>query len=234
VEAGDFVTRFTHDLRTPLAAMRGALFLLKRHGADLKGPREQKWIRGMDRSAEDLDHLIGQVDAIVRIGRAVSSRVSTDLHDLLVLAIARVRDDVPGCRIDLEWPAATATTGLAQPSVLSAAFHELLRNAVASSPEGGGTVVEVAADADRLEVRVKDHGPGVPAEERTRLFTPFHHVGSSASKGAGLGLCIAQLAVQVAGGRIDYSREGGESVFTVRLSSRSATPGVARAAVMKS
>jgi signal transduction histidine kinase len=89
-------------------------------------------------------------------------------------------------------------------------FGVLLDNACRVTPSGGAVVVRVAGDDGHLLVSVDDSGPGIPPDERRRIFERFHHVNGTAG-GAGLGLSIADAVVRDTGGRweVGDSPEGG-------------------------
>src|SRR6185503_1982025 len=93
----------------------------------------------------------------------------------------------------------------------------LLDNACKYSPEGGSVRVSVATDGPRIRLTVDDSGPGIPEEERERIFDRFHRAATGATNaagGAGLGLAIADSIVRATNGRgrIGTSASGGASM----------------------
>jgi signal transduction histidine kinase len=101
----------------------------------------------------------------------------------------------------------------ASPEWLDRLLGVLLDNACKYSPEGGAIQVTVAGEGRRVRLTVDDSGPGIPAEERSRVFDRFHRV-TDAPGGAGLGLAIADAIVHATGGRwtIATSPAGGASI----------------------
>jgi two-component system OmpR family sensor kinase len=101
----------------------------------------------------------------------------------------------------------------APPDWLDRLLGVLLDNACKYSPEGGAITVSVAGEGRRVRLTVDDSGPGIPAEERGRVFDRFHRA-TDAPGGAGLGLAIADAIVRATGGRwtIGTSPAGGASV----------------------
>ena len=94
----------------------------------------------------------------------------------------------------------------------------LLENALAFSPPDETVHVRVSATREELLIRVTDHGPGVPEEERDRVFEPFHRIAGRAKGGAGLGLAIARGFTEANGGRLWVeSHEGQGASFVLAL-----------------
>jgi len=103
---------------------------------------------------------------------------------------------------------------------LRQAVLNLLLNAQQAIPGGGVVSVAVERSADRVGIRVSDTGPGVPMDEREKVFNLFH---STKSAGTGMGLPIARRIVEAHGGRIEVDdAPGGGASFTIRL--RAANP----------
>jgi two-component system OmpR family sensor kinase len=103
----------------------------------------------------------------------------------------------------------------------------LLTNAAVHTPAGTKVSVEVAVVPGAAEVRVADTGPGIPPDDRARVFDRFYRVDKARSRdrgGSGLGLAVAQSLVRAHGGRIELTSEPGATVFTVRLPVKDARP----------
>ncbi|MEU0217501.1 ATP-binding protein, partial [Streptomyces sp. NPDC006265] len=105
----------------------------------------------------------------------------------------------------------------------------LLTNAAVHTPAGTKVSVEVAVVPGAAEVRVADTGPGIPPDDRARVFDRFYRVDKARSRergGSGLGLAVAQSLVRAHGGRIELTSEPGATVFTVRLPEKDGRPTV--------
>jgi signal transduction histidine kinase len=101
---------------------------------------------------------------------------------------------------------------------LERVFDNLLDNALRYAPGGSAIEIEAAARDGMVRVTVADHGPGIPANERTRVFERFHRSPGASGSGAGLGLAIARTIVEAAGGRISVAdTPGGGATFVVEL-----------------
>ncbi len=174
----------SHDLRTPLARMRLALALLEERSTPER-------IRQLEKDIEEMDSLIGYVLDLAR-GMGREAAVAVNLPQLLAeLAAAAPEGAV---RISV---APLPARILAPPTALRRAIGNLLDNALRY---GGGQPVELRCEpvGKTLRIGVLDRGPGIPAEQMSAVFQPFHRVETSrgpGTGGAGLGLAIVrQLA----------------------------------------
>jgi signal transduction histidine kinase len=192
----------SHELRSPLARIRVALELMGTDRPDLR-----------ERVAEDiaeLDELIGELLLASRL-RAVDpmeAREDVDLLGLVAEEAARTEADVTG----------TAATVRGETRLLRRLVRNLLENAVRHGAPPVEATVEVLGGQVRL--RVSDRGPGVPAEERERIFAPFYRPTSrpASDGGSGLGLALVREIARRHGGEARcLSREGGGSCFEVDL-----------------
>jgi signal transduction histidine kinase len=109
----------------------------------------------------------------------------------------------------------------ADPDRLVQVVTNLLSNAIKYSPAGGEIVVSIAAAAQEIAIAVRDHGPGIPVEFRSRIFEKFAQADATDSRqkgGIGLGLSIAKRIVTRLGGQIGFAdAPGGGTVFRVKL-----------------
>ncbi|WP_334134420.1 ATP-binding protein [Tepidimonas sp.] len=198
----------SHDLRTPLARLRLEIEL----GVPDAATRER-----MAYDVEQIDAIIDQFLAYARDIRAPTTAVA--LADAVERAAQpyRTRNDLA-----LEVDIAADVAVMAEPTALQRVLSNLLENAVRHGRGADGRAhVQVHATriADGVELRVRDHGPGVPAEVLPHLTAPFFRAESArTSPGAGLGLAIVRRTVERWGGacQIDHAPGGGLQV-TLRL-----------------
>jgi signal transduction histidine kinase len=200
----DFVADASHELRTPLAVISGQLDVLARYH---------------DPSVEDVQH-------VQRIVAGEVSRTTRLVEDMLLLARSEQREFVSRRPIELPqfvnelW--STTTVGVnrrfalgpvpdgrvdADPDRLAQALRNLLDNAIAHTAETDGCValrVEALPGA-RVRFAVTDDGPGVPPDERMRIFERFHRTDDARDRragGAGLGLAIVQAIAEAHDGEV--------------------------------
>jgi len=197
----DFTADASHELRTPLAVIEAHTSLA------LAQDRDAGWYRSafgrVDRESKRMRHLL---DDLLWLARFDASKRSPDAEpvDLGVMAAQAVDRFGPiaetrRLRIDLHAPDDGAVIA-APPEWLDRLLGVLLDNACKYAPEGGHVDVTVGVDGSRIGLVVDDSGPGIPEDERARIFDRFHRA-TDTHGGAGLGLAIADAIVRATGGR---------------------------------
>ena len=208
----------SHELRSPLARMQAAI------GLSRQDPLQAALLlERIERESGRLDELIEQLLTLHRLEAGAESwpLETMDLLDLLraVADDADFEARAQSCQVQLH--AEGTFVSKVHGELLYRAFENVVRNAVKYTAPGTSVdiTVEVKARADQLVVRVSDRGPGVAEESRERMFEPFVRLeGSESVRGAGLGLAIAQRAVEMTGGRIAASaRPGGGLTMTILI-----------------
>lgn len=190
----------SHELRTPLTRMRLAIEKLGAGGA--AGAE-------VARNITELDTLIGELLLTSRLDLAQRPE-RTEVVELLALAAeeaAHFDREVSGDAVAIE----------GDPTLLRRLVRNLLENARRHA--GGATEIRVTRHADGARIAVEDAGPGIPPEDRERIFEAFYRRGESGeSAGTGLGLAIVRQIARVHGGDVSCEpREGGGSRFVVSL-----------------
>ncbi len=191
----------SHELRSPLARLKFAIKLAR------TSPEPQS---ALDRIERDVDRIAALVADIVEVtfvegDPALRGAERVALGELVeeMVRDSRLEAEARGCRVELA--GSIAGQALGSREMLRRAMENVLRNAVRYAPEG--TAVEVSAEEGErcATIVVRDYGPGVPEEALARIFDPFYRVEEARSKnggGSGLGLSIAQRAVQAHHGSI--------------------------------
>jgi two-component system, OmpR family, sensor histidine kinase MprB len=206
-----------HELRTPLTSLRTNIELLTRSeetGRPIPPEDRNALLASVKAQMTELASLIGDLQELSRPenGQHAGKTQVLEWQDIVETALARAR---------LRGPELSITADLkpwyvrAEPSTLERAMVNILDNAVKFSPEGG--TIEVLLTDGVLTVR--DHGPGIAAEELPHVFDRFWRSPSArALPGSGLGLSIVARTVQQAGGEVSLTpAKGGGTVATVRL-----------------
>lgn len=201
----------SHDLSTPIAAIRGCVELLTTDDPDIDPPERDELIALIQRNTETLHRLNAQLSELSRLERG---RLELDREDLDVGQVARscVEDLGPlldglDVRIDVEGRAR------ADRLAVQRSLTNLLTNAAAHSPEGGTLRIIGAPRGDHLAVGVADEGPGVPQQERDLIFEEFRRgtgrMERDGPSGLGLGLSIVRHYVERHGGTVWVESEPG-------------------------
>ncbi|WP_093798608.1 sensor histidine kinase KdpD [Streptomyces sp. Wb2n-11] len=190
----------SHDLRTPLAAIKAAVSSLRSDDVAWSQADEAELLASIEEGADRLDHLVGNLLDMSRLqtGTVTPLLRETDLDEVVPMALVGVPAESVGLDIPESLPMVAVDRGL-----LERAVANIVENAVKYSP--GGTPVSVAASAlgDRVELRVADRGPGVPDDGKERIFEPFQRYGDAPrGAGVGLGLAVARGFVESMGGTL--------------------------------
>jgi signal transduction histidine kinase len=216
-----FVSMVSHELRTPLTSIDGGLQLVL-HDPDVALGDEHRQLLSVARtSAARLIRLTRDILDVSKIesGMLELRLAPCAIADVVADASAAV-EYMPGARGRI---AARVPPGLPSLTVdhdrLVQALVNLMGNALKFSPPSASVIVAVAAHADRVEIAVKDDGPGIGEADQAKLFTPFRQFGSgSRAGGTGLGLAITKAIVeQHRGSILVTSAEGRGTTFTVLL-----------------
>ncbi|EIK95746.1 histidine kinase, Classic [Pseudomonas sp. M47T1] len=202
----------SHELRSPLTRMRAAIGLL------LQDPHRLEMLGRIERESERIDILIEELLTLARVqGRPESlDSERLDVIELLadIVEDAQFEAGIKHCTVQLDAP--ESFVSCVNGELLYRCFENVVRNAVRYTwPSTTVRVVAVAnAAGDSLTVRITDQGPGVEHHRLQSIFSPFERGVAQPAAGFGLGLAIAQRAVELHGGRISASNlpEGGLSV----------------------
>ena len=213
-----FVAAASHELRTPVAVIRGTAEVLRRE--DLVAPGGAPLLADMEAEADRLGSLVGDLAAL-SAAQAAPVAASTRL-DLAVLARDVVRRAGPlaaarGVRLELA--GADPVEVRTDPDRLIQVALILIDNALRVTPAGRAIRVSATARERAGELSVEDEGPGIREVDRDRIFEPFvRGAGDQAGAGSGLGLSIARSLVERLGGRIRLeTASGGGARFTVAV-----------------
>jgi len=203
---GEMAGVLAHEIRNPLASMKGhAQLLAERLGEDT--PERQKADRVVGEALR-LEELTADLLSFIRSKQI--DRRDVDPRTVLEAAAAELGDG----RVEVEVESPVESWPL-DPSLLQQALTNLLRNALQASPDGGRATATLASENGTLLVRVRDRGEGVAEADRERIFEPFY---TTRTRGTGLGLAVARRIVSLHGGTITVENHpDGGAVFEVRI-----------------
>jgi len=220
----DFVATVSHELRTPLTSISGALSLLVADAGNTLPIATLRLLAIAQANSQRLLRLVGGILDMDKIasGKVVFVLKRVETRALVELAIEANRGFAEDSGVHIKLDAVpTADELRGDPDWLFKIVSNLLSNAVKFSPRGGEVVVGIETRGDNIRVSVRDHGPGVPEDFKSRMFEKFAQADTSDARskgGAGLGLSIVKQAVTRLGGEFGVAdAPGGGAIFHVEI-----------------
>jgi two-component system phosphate regulon sensor histidine kinase PhoR len=222
----DFVANVSHELRTPLTAVRGYVEALRDDPAD--GENARRFLDIIWRQTTRMERMVTDLLRLARLD-ARQEQIEHAWCDVRQMFDGVIADLAPV--IENKHQQVTVNVGEAaahvpaDPGKLHDIVRNLVENAVNYSPESAEIRLEAARDDGRFRITVLDSGPGIPADDLTRVFERFYRVDKSRSRpgGTGLGLAIVKHLVELHGGTVTAAnRARGGAAFTITLPDRRA------------
>ena len=209
----EFVADASHQLRTPLAALRLRLENLERDVDDAGKP-------SLEGALAEVNRLGRLVEGLLTLARADASQPKPEPVDVAALIGTRAdawADELAARGIGMATRVPEGVAVLATPGTLEQVLDNLISNALHAMEPGGQLTLAAARAGGRVELHVRDTGPGMTAEQRSRALDRFWRA-SSAGTGTGLGLAIVHRIVTADGGSVDLrDAEGGGLDVVVAL-----------------
>jgi two-component system OmpR family sensor kinase len=205
----NFVADAAHELRTPLAALKLQTQSLER--ADSPEAR-QVAVGRLSAGIERATRLVEQLLVLARQEANAAPRQAVDMAGIARRAVADLVGVAQARDIDLGLQRADAAEVQGQADALTILLRNLVDNAIKYTPSGGTVDVSVLMEGRAVTVLVEDSGPGIPAEERERVFDRFYRVPGSDAAGSGLGLAIIKSIAERHGAKLtlgESARLGG-------------------------
>lgn len=207
-----FIVDAAHELRTPLTALRLQAENLDRAPNEAeRRRRSEALMRGIGRAERIVEQLLGlarqsEPAQVVPEPISLTNVTRQVIQDCLVLAEAK--------RIELGMERSEAAWLMATPEAIYALVRNLTDNAIRYTPAGGQVLISTFTEAGAAVLRVADSGPGVPVEQRERVFEPFYRVPAGGGDGSGLGLTIVAEIARRQGGKIELA-EGAQGGLVI-------------------
>jgi len=218
----EFLAAMSHDFRSPLTVVRGAVELLlgERPGALTSAQRELA--ESAERNIRRLEDFTAQ---LLEMARLEEGQIALDKEEIDAIALVRdvVADHAVLAKQKRQWISLDVDPDpphvVADRSKMQQALANLIVNAIRYAPQGTPILVAAHRRGDALRIEVRDHGPGIATADRQRIFDKFFR-GQNADgiPGSGLGLAIARSLVTLHGGTLEYEENpGGGSAFVTLL-----------------
>lgn len=214
----------THDLKSPITSIKASVDSLLQSGSEMGEEDSRELLEGIALETDRLNRLVGNVLDLARVkaGAMEPMLVEADILDLLGVVLGRMGPTMNGHRVDVK-----ADPELPEVKVdvmqMEHVLMNLVENAVRFSPSTSPIEVAVTGSPETVEVRVSDHGPGIPVEERERVLDPFYRMERDRSRvGSGLGLAIVSAMLTAQGGtlRLEETDGGGATAVATLPASR--------------
>ncbi|HJT38565.1 MAG TPA: sensor histidine kinase, partial [Actinomycetota bacterium] len=219
---GQLLANTTHELKTPLTAIRGAAVTLGMRWRTMSAEQVDQFLGIIHRRCDGLSKLIERIllGARLEAGREVAvNPAPTDILGALRAITSEFKDVSPKHPVLLAGPEDVWIN--ADPEALDQILGLLLENAIKYSPDGGEVRVAAVDGPKTVSISISDHGVGMSAEDREHIFEPYFRAARGDSNrfgGVGLGLSIVRHLVERSGGTITVESSPGEgSTFTVTL-----------------
>jgi two-component system phosphate regulon sensor histidine kinase PhoR len=220
----DFVANVSHEIKTPLTAIKGFVETLQQGGVD--NPQEAARFLGIVRKHVDrLNSIIEDLLSLSRIEQENDARAITfetrHIREVFTTALQICRSKAEDKQIEIKPTCPDKLKAKFDPSLLEQAVVNLLDNAIKYSDSGSKIFLEAVQHNGKIRIRVSDQGIGIAKKHLPRLFERFYRVDKARSRklgGTGLGLAIVKHIAQAHGGRITVESKLGEgSKFTLEL-----------------
>jgi len=208
----DFAYAISHEFKTPLAGISGAIELLQDHHAEMSERDRRRFLANASADAERLALLVTR---LLELARADMARPETEISTDVALALRPIADGYGSeqFRVDIDAPADLPPAVIA-PGSIAAVVASLIEN----SRQAGATraTITLSAADDVIRLRVADDGPGIAAADRARVFEPFFTSRREAG-GTGLGLPIARSLIESARGRLELADAAAGTALDILL-----------------
>lgn len=214
----------SHDLRSPLASMIGAAGTLISYEQKLPPEERRELLEAILGEGQRLDRYIQNLLDMTRLGHGTLklNRDWTDSAEIVAAAVTRLRKLFPDLRVETLTPDEPVLLYV-HPALIEQALFNILENAARFSPPGEAVRVTVRSIDDCLQIDVSDRGPGIPEDERSRIFDMFYSVSrgdrapQGTGPGTGLGLAICRGMIGAHGGSVEALPGDGIGT-TIRIS----------------
>jgi signal transduction histidine kinase len=217
----EFFSSVSHDLRTPVAAIKAAIGVVLANEPAGTSPALHRLLGNIELAADELATLIEDLLEMARLqaGRVELWRSRVDMRDVVNRSVRALEplSQARGQRLVVQQPDEPVMAEV-DAERLGRVLRNLIANAQKYGAERGTISLAVGDGPERVTISVHDDGPGIPLEEQPHIFERFYRGGSASAPGTGLGLAIARGLVELHGGQIAvHSLPGQGTTFKICL-----------------
>ena len=220
----DFVANVSHEIKTPITAIKGFVETLSGGRVNDHHDRE-RFLEIITRHVNRLEAIVEDLLRLSRIEKDTETAgikfIEADIRKVLETAVQACRPKAESKSVTMELICDEAVTAKIDPLLLEQAVINLLDNAIKYSPEKSSIMLETSLNKEELVIDVVDRGIGIEKEHLPRLFERFYRIDKARSRklgGTGLGLAIVKHIVQAHRGRVTVQSSPGEgSTFSIHL-----------------
>jgi len=207
----DVAAAVSHEFKTPLAGITGALELLDEHGAAMSDPERRRFLANATADAQRLSRLVQRLLDLARADMAVADRYAA----ADVAAVCNVvADAFRGDHFAPEAAVPARVTARIAPEILATVLETLAENSVQA--DASALRFSATRECGNVLLTIADNGPGIAPTDRERVFEPFF-TGRRDAGGAGMGLAIVRSLIAAAGGTIVAQDAEAGATFTITL-----------------
>jgi signal transduction histidine kinase len=206
----DFAAHVSHEFKTPLASIAGAVELLRDHGADMSDAERDRFLDNITQDSERLRRLVTRLLELARVDNLEPSSETLDLAG--ALNVMKSGFSGPAFKVEVDAP------GAVRAAMSREGFETIVSNMADNARQHGASMMRVSArnGDDAVELRFADDGEGISASNREKIFTPFFTTRRE-DGGTGLGLGIVSSILDAHGGSIELGERDRGTEFVVRL-----------------
>jgi len=222
----EFVSVASHQLRTPLTAIKLFVEMLLGDGVGKINDEQREYLSDIQESSNRMVRLVNNLLNVSRIetDRLKIEPQDTDIIAFISQAIEEIKSlaELRKCDIKFRKPKLSIETLSIDQTLMHQVIHNLLINSIHYSKPDGGTInVDISEDKDHVIISVKDNGIGIPESSQKKIFQKFYRADNAikvSTEGSGLGMYVVKMIVEASGGRIWFeSEENKGSCFYVLI-----------------
>jgi signal transduction histidine kinase len=211
---GDFAAHVSHEFKTPLTALQGAVEMLREHGATMSAEERTRFLDILERDTKRLAQLVRRLLELARADMTPAAAAETaDVGTVLEAAAGRYRDTSLHVQVEAPMPPLQAAIAA---DTLESILGSLLDNVrTHAGPQAAARLSAIGAGTE-VDIFVRDNGPGISPANQPRVFEPFFTTAREQG-GTGLGLSIARSLTRAHGGDLELVPSDDGAVFRLRL-----------------